>query len=186
MTKHWQKTIVGLLTCVFLFGILPLKGFAMSNDRVDFAKIDEYVVSQMKQTHIPGLSIGVVKGDKLLYLKGYGSADTGRSVTGQTPFEIGSVSKSFTALAIMQLVEKGSIDLDSPVGKYLSWFKAYYQNKPAVITVRQLLNQNSGVPAFFDNDAKADAGIESSKRRPEQFKACKPSGNQIFIFKCKL
>jgi CubicO group peptidase (beta-lactamase class C family) len=148
-----------------------LISFAASSDAIKFAKIDEYVTKQMKQTHIPGLSIGIVKGDKLLYVKGYGDADTGRSVTEITPFEIGSVSKSFTALAIMQLVEKDLINLNSPVDQYLPWFKAFYQNKPAVITVRQLLNQNSGVPAFHDNDVKA--GITTEQIVKENFKNLK-------------
>ena len=157
---YYRKMIIGLLTCVILLGLTPLKSIAASQDKVDRTKIDDYVASQMKQTHIPGLAIGIVKGNQTLYIKGYGDADTGRKVTGQTPFEIGSVSKSFTALAIMQLVEKGFINLHTPVDKYLPWFKVYYENKSATITVRQLLNQNSGVPTFFDNDTKADVSIE--------------------------
>lgn len=134
----------------------------------------------MKQTHIPGVAIGIVRGDKLLYEKGYGNADTGRTVTSQTPFEIGSVTKSFTALAIMQLVEKGTIELDSSVEKYLPWFKAYYENKRAVITVRQLLNQNSGVPAFFDNDVNADVTIEQVVREHlNNIKLVNPPGTKF-------
>jgi CubicO group peptidase (beta-lactamase class C family) len=161
ITKFRVKAIMSILIWVITLAIFAERCFAVGNDdEIDFVKIDEYVVSQMEQTHIPGLSIGIVKGDKLLYTKGYGNADKGKVVTTQTPFEIGSVSKSFTALAVMQLVEKGKIDLDSPIDNYLNWFKAYYANKPAIITVRQLLNQNSGVPTFHDNDAGEDVSIE--------------------------
>lgn len=158
--KYFKDSIMILLTCAILTGILPLKCFAQDNDEINFSTIDKYIENQMKSSHILGASIGIVKGDKLIYEKGYGNADVGKSVTPKTLFEIGSVTKSFTALAIMQLKEKGKIDLDSPIDKYLPWFKAYYKNSCATITVRQLLNQNSGVPTFFDNDVNADVSIE--------------------------
>lgn len=86
----------------------------------DFATIDAYVEAQMHDQRIPGLALGIVKGDEIVYLKGYGIADpSGRVVTAQTPFIIGSLSKSFTALAVMQLVEEGKIELDAPVQHYL-------------------------------------------------------------------
>ena len=74
----------------------------------DFADIDAYVVAQMKDLRIPGLALAIVQGDQIVHLKGFGVADpSGRAVTPQTPFILGSLSKSFTALAIMQLVEAG-------------------------------------------------------------------------------
>jgi CubicO group peptidase (beta-lactamase class C family) len=78
----------------------------------------------MRAAHIPGLALGVVRGDQVVYLKGYGIAGPdGRSVRPQTPLILGSTSKSFTALAVMKLVEAGKIDLDAPVTKYLPWFR---------------------------------------------------------------
>ena len=67
-------------------------------------------------------------GDQIVYLKGFGVADplvgkTSGAVTPQTPFVLESLSKSFTALAIMQLVEAGKLDLDAPVQRYLPWFR---------------------------------------------------------------
>ena len=78
----------------------------------------------METAHIPGLSIAIVKGDQIVYRKGYGQADpSGRPVTPHTPFIIGSISKTFTALAVMQLVESGKVELDAPVQRYLPWFR---------------------------------------------------------------
>ncbi|MFD0711964.1 serine hydrolase domain-containing protein [Paenibacillus sp. GCM10027626] len=106
---------------------------------LDEQMIDETVEKSMQQYNIPGLALGIIKGDRIVYLKGYGVADkSGRKVTPQTPFIIGSLSKSFTALAMMQLVEQGKIQLDDPVQHYLPWFSE------AAITVRQLLHQTSG------------------------------------------
>src|SRR5215217_4123855 len=65
----------------------------------------------MDETRMPGVALGIVKGDTILHLKGFGEADdSGRAVTAQTPFIIGSMSKSFTALAIMQLVEYAKLN----------------------------------------------------------------------------
>jgi CubicO group peptidase (beta-lactamase class C family) len=78
----------------------------------------------MSEARIPGLALGIVHGDQVAHLKGFGHADqSGRPVTPQTPFVIGSISKSFTALATMQLVEAGKLDLDSPVQRYLPEFR---------------------------------------------------------------
>lgn len=111
----------------------------------DFAAVDAYVEAQRQALHIPGMALAIVKGDQVIYLHGYGQADPGgRAVTAQTPFMIGSTTKSFTALAIMQLAEAGQVDLDAPVQTYLPWFRVADPHASAQITVRHLLNQTSG------------------------------------------
>src|SRR3970040_2275197 len=90
---------------------------------IDFAAIDAYVTEQMNNLGIPGMALGIVQDGQITHLQGFGVADSsGRAVTPQTPFYLGSVTKSFTALAVMQLVEEGQVDLDAPVQKYLPWF----------------------------------------------------------------
>ena len=97
---------------------------ASSTRKPDFAKIDMYAQTQLEKSRIPGLALGIVQGDQIVHLKGIGRADdSGRAVTPQTPFCIGSTSKSFTALAVMQLVEAGKIELDAPVQRYIPWFR---------------------------------------------------------------
>lgn len=117
--------------------------------QVDADKIDAYIHARMQIARIPGLALGVVDGDQIVYLKGYGiAAPDGRAVTPQTPFILGSTSKSFTALAVMQLVESGKIDLDASVTRYLPWFRTNDAAASAQITVRNLLNHNSGLPTY--------------------------------------
>jgi CubicO group peptidase (beta-lactamase class C family) len=112
----------------------------------DFARIDAYVQAQLDESRMPGLALGIVQGDQMVHLQGFGKADdSGRAVTPQTPFVIGSTSKSFTALAVMQLVEAGEIQLDAPVRQYLPWFRVADPSASAAITIRQLLNQTSGL-----------------------------------------
>ena len=115
----------------------------------DFAAIDAYVQSRQQATRLPGLALGIVQGDQIVHLAGFGSADSaGRPVTPQTPFTIGSTSKSFTALAIMQLVEAGQVELDAPARQYLPWFQVADVGAAERITVRHLLNQTSGFPTL--------------------------------------
>jgi CubicO group peptidase (beta-lactamase class C family) len=110
-----------------------------------YRAVDDYVHTQMAAYGIPGAALGIVQDDRVAYLKGYGLADpVGRRVTPQTPFLLASVTKSFTALCIMQLVEEGAMTLDAPVRTYLPWFRAADADASSRITVRHLLNQASG------------------------------------------
>jgi CubicO group peptidase (beta-lactamase class C family) len=125
----------------------------------------------MQAAHIPGLALSVVRGNQVVYLKRYGIAGPdGRGVTPQTPFILGSTSKSFTALAIMQLVEAGKIDLDAPVTQYLPWFRTADEAASARITVRDLLNQDSGLPVYaghegFSENDQRDTALENGIRQ---------------------
>jgi CubicO group peptidase (beta-lactamase class C family) len=146
----------------------------------DFKAVDDYIAAQMEAAHIPGLSVAIVKGDQIVYLKGYGQADaSGRAVTPQTPFIIGSISKTFTALAVMQLVEAGKVDLDAPAQRYLPWFRVADPQASAQITVRHLLNHTSGLPQKADTFlwTDQDAGVlERSVRYLKTVKLARPIG----------
>jgi CubicO group peptidase (beta-lactamase class C family) len=125
----------------------------------DFAAIDRYIKKEMEETRLPGVALGIVKGDEVVHLKGFGEADpSGREVTPQTPFLIASVTKSFTALAIMQLVEADKVELDAPVQRYLPWFRVADPEASAKITVRQLLNHTSGLPSLTEGEYERIAG----------------------------
>jgi CubicO group peptidase (beta-lactamase class C family) len=116
---------------------------------VDPTAIDRYVEAERSALGIPGLAVGIVRGDQVLYLKGYGVADpSGRAVTPETPFMLGSVSKSFTALAVLQLVEAGKVDLDAPVRRYRPWFSVADPTASAAMTVRNLLYHTSGISRY--------------------------------------
>lgn len=109
-----------------------------------------FIRAQMAAQRIPGLALAINQGDQVLYVKGYGLARDGQVVTSQTQFLIASLSKSFTALAVMQLVEAGQVELDASVQRYLPDFTLADPTVAAQITVRHLLNQVSGL---------ADAGF---------------------------
>ena len=148
----------------------------------DFGAIDAYVETQMKDLRIPGLALAIVHGDQIVHLKGFGIADpTGRAVTPQTPFIIGSLSKSFTALAVMQLVEAGKVELDAPVQHYLPWFRVADDTASVQITVRHLLNQTSGLStktgrAFQGNSDLSDTALEGAVRSLRDYELTQPVG----------
>jgi CubicO group peptidase (beta-lactamase class C family) len=86
-----------------------------ASDNTSYEEIDAYVEQQMHLLNIPGAALVIVEGDRIVHRRGFGQARPGGEIpTPQTPFLIGSLTKSFTALAVMQLVEAGKIDLDAP------------------------------------------------------------------------
>ena len=110
------------------------------------AAIDRYLQSEMRRQNIPGISLAVVKNGKPLYVKSYGVATLEHDVRAkpQTVFQIGSVGKQFTAVAVMMLANEHKLDLDDPLSKYLpevppSWGQ---------VTLRLMLNHQSGIPQF--------------------------------------
>ena len=112
--------------------------------------IDQFVQGWMAANGVPGLALAVTQDTRVIHLRGYGDAGNGRPVTPDTQFLVASLSKSFTALTVLQLVEDGRVNLDAPVTAYLPGFTVADRAKTAKITVRMLLNQTSGL---------ADAGF---------------------------
>src|SRR5690242_4101066 len=97
---------------------------ASVSDSSDPAGFDTFVASYLHRTGLPGAAVAVVHGDQVVHLAGYGHDATGRPVPADTPMPIASLSKSVTALAVMQLVEAGRVDLDRPVTAYQPGFHA--------------------------------------------------------------
>ncbi len=128
-----------------LLAILQPFQVTPAHAQISQPKIDAYIEAQMRDLHIPGLAIAIVRGDQIEYIRGYGTAGAGgRAMTPQTPFLIASMSKPITALGIMQLVEEGKLRLDAPVQEYLPWFRVADAQASSQITVRHLLYQSSG------------------------------------------
>lgn len=112
---------------------------------LDLATLDRFIETQMENHRIPGLALAITHDDQVVYVRGYGIARGGEPVTEKTQFRLASLSKSFTAVAVLQLVEAGQIDLDTPVSHYLPDFTLAGPTVGKNITVRQLLNQTSGL-----------------------------------------
>ena len=111
----------------------------------DPVAVDSFIITQMARHRIPGLALAITHGDQVFHVRGYGLARDGIPVTGQTQFRIASLSKSFTALAVLQLVEAGQMELEAPVARYLRGFALASPSAAASTTVHQLLNHTSGL-----------------------------------------
>lgn len=110
------------------------------------------IADQMKQNNIAGVSVALVDKDSVVWCEGFGIYDTTHrtSINGHTPLLIGSITKTFTGLAIMQLKEKGLLDLDAPVRKYLPEFKMKtLSGNIDDITIRHLMTHHAGIPDFM-------------------------------------
>ncbi|WP_211746970.1 serine hydrolase domain-containing protein [Paenibacillus sp. Marseille-Q4541] len=110
-------------------------------------RVDHMIQQFIQNTGVPGLSIGIVHEHEIIVAEGYGvkNIETKEPVHGNTLFHMASVSKTFVASAVMQLVEKGAISLDSKIADLIPYFRMD-DERACEITVFQLLNHTSGMP----------------------------------------
>jgi CubicO group peptidase (beta-lactamase class C family) len=128
-------------------------------------KVDSIVINKMNAYNIPGLSIGLVRNDSILYTKGYGikSIENGDSVTPNSIFHTASISKLFTAVAIMKLIEEKVITIDDKLVEILPELK-FDDERIKNITIKNLLNHTSGIPDIsnyhWDNNNQSDTSLK--------------------------
>jgi len=112
-----------------------------------FTTLDAYVEKAMKDWEVPGAAIAIVKGDSVIYAKGFGVRATGKAekVDARTIFAIGSASKAFTAAGVAMLVDEGKIRWDDPVTQHLPGFQLYDAYATRELRVRDILSHRSGL-----------------------------------------
>ena len=110
--------------------------------------LDAWIGATVDTRDQPGLSVGIIHDQDLIWAKGYGYADREKKTpaTPSTLYRIASISKLFTSTAILQLRDAGKLQLDDPVAKYLPWFKIQTPHPGPAITIRHLLTHTSGLP----------------------------------------
>jgi D-alanyl-D-alanine carboxypeptidase len=138
-SQYWNILMRRLMLtffCVWTIGV--------ASSRADDS--DDYVKRQMQRQHIPGLSLAVVKDGRIIKAKGYGLANLELKVQAKkdTVYEIGSVTKQFTATAIMMLVEEGKVALDDKITKHLSSLPDAWSE----VSIRHLLTHTSGIKNY--------------------------------------
>jgi CubicO group peptidase (beta-lactamase class C family) len=163
-----MKTCNRLATACMLF----LLNGGVLNAQSPTAKVDEIIHREMNERHIPGVQVAVVQHGKIVLSKAYGIANLQDStpVTSQTIFSINSCTKSFTGVAIMQLVEEGKLALTDPISRYVDGLPALWQP----ITIKQLLTHISGIPDLnslpkSDPPRSEDSSWMMVKALPMQF-----------------
>lgn len=112
--------------------------------------IDQFVERHRKEWGLPGLTLGLADRQGAVAVRTYGHADikTGLPLTPQHLFEIGSITKSFVAVTLLQLRQEGKLDLDRPIREYLPWLRI--ESTYAPITVHHLLTHTSGLPGALN------------------------------------
>jgi CubicO group peptidase (beta-lactamase class C family) len=125
--------------------------------------LDGLLAQEMEEFHIAGAAVSVVKDGKLFFAKGYGYADVEKGIPvdpEQTLFGVGSVGKTFTWTAVMQLVEQGKLDLDADINTYLDF--RIPDTYPQPITLKHLMTHTSG----FENRLRESAVSDASELMP--------------------
>jgi D-alanyl-D-alanine carboxypeptidase len=150
--------LVPLLSALCALGLRasPATGAPLGTPAVADAltAITAYAPRAMRDQGTPGLAVAITDRNKTLLVTtlGYANLDTKTPVTPQTRFAIGSITKSMTALALLQLYDEGEVDLNAPVRRYLPWFAIGSRGRP--ILVHELLSHTSGIP----DDYAAETG----------------------------
>jgi len=129
------------------------------------SSLEKLVLEEAKTNSLKGISIAIVKPNQTIFSEGYGVASEKNqiAVTEDTAFKIGSISKVFTALLVMKLVEDGKISLDKPVDTYIKDFSIQKKSNSNYPTVRQLLSHHGGMPGDILN------GFEFSPSPPPMY-----------------
>ena len=156
-----------------LFPLLALLLAAPSSalNAAERAQVDDDVAAILPRDDVPGLSLAIVRGGQLAYVKAYGVAERGtRAATPATRFAIGSVTEAFTAAALLRLVDQGKLSLDDPVANVLPEL-----TDAAHVMVRELLSHTSGyrdcflqeyIPAQMQRPTTVDAILRTWAQRP--------------------
>ncbi len=154
-TRHTFRRGLGIVAAAAF--ALPLAANAQSQNRPTIedavAAIEAAAPAAMTYQGTPGLSIAITDRTKTIRILtfGYANVDAKIPVTPASRFAIGSITKSMTALGIMQLVETGRIALDAPVTRYLPWFSIASDGDP--IRVHQLLSHTAGIPDDYSPES---------------------------------
>jgi D-alanyl-D-alanine carboxypeptidase len=147
--KYKRRWVTLFLLLLFVSGNVIWSKVPQPPDSVgNIKEFNAYLEKLVNSGTPPGLSLVIVKNDSIVYNRGFGWADVPRKqpATPNTVYHWWSVTKIVTAMAILQLQEKGKLQLDDPVLKYLPFFKVKYPSKQSkAVTILNLLNHSSGI-----------------------------------------
>ncbi|MGC9333430.1 MAG: serine hydrolase domain-containing protein [Anaerolineae bacterium] len=148
----------------------------MAGLQAAFKAVDTFIEQQMAAAGTPGVAVAVTDRERLRHLSTHGWADIAaqRPISVDTLFEIGSISKSFTAIALLQLSEAGLVDLQAPVRRYLPWFQV--RSRYEAITIHHMLSHTAGI--ISGTEFSGEARFEVWALRETE--ACTPPGTHFY------
>ncbi len=145
--KFLSSSAKSALAVTVLRSVVPARAMAQAAAvQPLFARLDQFIARHMRETGAPGMTLALANRDGLIRASTYGYADTkaGVRVVPETMFEIGSVSKSFVGLVLLQLRDEGKLDFNKPIVEYLPWLKI--NSKFEAITTHHVLSHSAGLP----------------------------------------
>jgi serine beta-lactamase-like protein LACTB, mitochondrial len=147
--RHVPAIVLGLLVAT-----------AAAGTQQRFAEVERLAAEGHKESGAPGMSIAVAVDDRLVWSQGFGFADTEQEVPARanTVYRIASISKPIAATAVMQLAERGRVNIDDPVQKYV---RAFPSKGEQTITVRHLLTHSSGIRHYRDGEMESRTTYET-------------------------
>lgn len=128
--------------------------------------LDTHTPEALKENHVPGLALAIIEDGEVIFKKGYGFADVTKKeeVNAKTGFNIGSISKMFTAWGIMKLAEEGKLDLEEPASNYISsWRLPLSEFDESKVTIRNLLQHTAGLSVHGYNGYEKKEALTSTK-----------------------
>ncbi|MDA2164343.1 serine hydrolase [Bacillus cereus] len=177
----YKMSLICLLCNVLILCITPSKVYAQQKVKVT---LDKYIEKFIKEQSIPGASVAIVHNKDIFFTKTWGiTGESEKKVTSKTPFAIGSISKSLTALAIVKLIEDKKIKLEDPVQRYLPWFKLKDSQISSTITIQHLLTHTSGISTYeglllSDKQSKSSTALKENVMKLSNVKVTAPPGEK--------
>ncbi|MGR5983808.1 serine hydrolase domain-containing protein [Bacillus cereus] len=177
----YKVFLICILCNVFMLCTTHPKVYAQQNVKVT---LDKYIEKFIKEQNIPGAAVAIVHNKEVFFTKTMGvTGESEKKVTSKTPFAIGSISKSLTALAIVKLIEDKKIKLEDPVQRYLPWFKLKNPQISSTITIQHLLTHTSGINtyeglALSDKQSKSSTALKENVMKLSNVKVTAPPGEK--------
>jgi len=177
----YKMSLIYILCNVLMLCIIDSKVYAQKNIKI---ALDKYIENFIKEQNIPGASVAIVHKKDVFFKKMIGiTGESEKKVTSKTPFAIGSISKSLTALAIVKLIEDKKIKLEDPVQRYLPWFQLKDPQISSTITIQHLLTHTSGIStyeglALSDKQSENSTALKENVMKLSNIKLTAPPGEK--------
>ncbi|WP_042143796.1 serine hydrolase [Paucisalibacillus sp. EB02] len=164
-----MKTRISVILITLLIVLIPVSS-AVALDESMKDDLDSNIEEYLEEYRVPGAAVALVRDGKVFYSNTWGvTGESEEPITLETPFTLGSISKSLTALAIVKLIDEGKINLEDPVQTHLSWFTLPDDQAASQITIKHLLSQTSGFSpytglAISDHESKSMSAIQHTAK----------------------
>ncbi len=169
-----------LVALVFSTGALTSQPVLTGQATVDLSALHQVAADELKAGNIPGAAVAVIQGDRVIFAKGFGvaSIETGTPVTPDTLFQIGSMTKTFTAAAVLTLAEEGTLKIDRPIADYVKGLSP----KLSKVSTAQLLSHTAGLKDEPDEFGLHDESALSTYLKSWTDDYCLLEPGQVFSY----